>query len=191
MFEHWDSFYLMVGGAAGALIGLLFVVATLTRGRDRDSALHGASVYMSPVVLHMALVLTISALACAPRVPVALSAAAIAVAGVVGLIASARVVYHLAIGQTFQGAHWTDVWCYGVFALVADLALTASAFEVWMGAPGIAAREVAASVVAILLIAIRNAWDLVTWISAVNNTAQPAVGPTASDPPVSPAPAGR
>lgn len=170
MFRGWDSFYLMVGGAAGALIGLLFVVATLTRGRDRDSALHGASVYMSPVVLHMALALSISALATAPGVPTGIAAAIIGAAGLIGLAAAGRVIYHLAIAKSFPGAHWTDLWCYGVFAFVADLALTGSAFEVWMGAPGVASREVAASVVAILLIAIRNAWDLVTWISAVNNT---------------------
>ena len=175
MFEGWDSFYLLVGGAAGALIGLLFVVATLTRGRDRDSALHGASVYMSPVVLHIALVLVISALATAPGIPTGLAAGVIGLAGLIGLVASGRVIWHLAVGKTFAGAHWTDVWCYGVFAFVADLALAGSAFEVWMGAPGTAAREVAASLVAILLIAIRNAWDLVTWISAVNNA------PPASD----------
>jgi hypothetical protein len=28
-FEEWESFYLIVGGAAGALIGLQFVVMTL------------------------------------------------------------------------------------------------------------------------------------------------------------------
>jgi len=183
MFEHWDSFYLLVGGAAGALIGLLFVVATLTRGRDRDSALHGASIYMSPVVLHMALALSISALATAPAISAPLQAAIIGIAGLIGLIASGRVIYHLTVSKTFQGAHWTDVWCYGVFAFVADLALTGSAFEVWMGAPGLAAREVAASVVAILVIAIRNAWDLVTWISAINNAPDAPGAQGASSPP--------
>ena len=29
LFSQWDSFYLIVGGAAGALIGLQFVVLTL------------------------------------------------------------------------------------------------------------------------------------------------------------------
>ena len=28
--QGWESFYLLIGGAAGALIGLLFVVITLT-----------------------------------------------------------------------------------------------------------------------------------------------------------------
>jgi len=34
MFQHWDSYYLLLGSAAGALIGLLFVVATLSAGRE-------------------------------------------------------------------------------------------------------------------------------------------------------------
>jgi hypothetical protein len=129
------------------------------------------------VVLHIALVLAISALATTPRISTGLAASAIGLAGLIGLVAAGRVIWHLGFGKTFSGAHWTDLWFYGVFAFAADLALAGSAFEVWMGAPGVAAREVAASLVAILLIAIRNAWDLVTWISAVNNA------PQAADPP--------
>src|SRR4051794_7736292 len=126
MFEHWDSFYLLVGGAAGALIGLLFVVATLTRGRDRDSALHGASIYMSPVVLHLALVLTISALATAPGLQLATMGALIGAGAAVAIVASARVVYHLSIGKSFAVPHWSDLWFYGLFPLAADLALAGS-----------------------------------------------------------------
>lgn len=170
MFEHWDSFYLLVGGAAGALIGLLFIVATLTRGRDRDSALHGASVYMSPVVLHLALVLAISALAAVPGIDPETGGRLVAVAGLIGVVASARVVYHLAIAKTFAGAHWTDMWCYGLAALAADLAMTGAASAVWWASTRAADLAIGASLVAILLIAIRNAWDLVTWISAVNNS---------------------
>ena len=170
MFDHWDSFYLLVGGAAGALIGLLFIVATLTRGRDRDSALHGASVYMSPVVLHLALVLVISALASTPGVDAETGGLLVGVTGLVGVATSARVVYHLAIARSFPGAHWTDLWCYGVAALAADTALTVAASAVWWSTTRMADLAIAASLVAILLITIRNAWDLVTWISAVNNT---------------------
>jgi hypothetical protein len=32
MFSGWDSFFLLIGGAAGAMIGLLFVVASLPPG---------------------------------------------------------------------------------------------------------------------------------------------------------------
>lgn len=172
MFEHWDSFYLLVGGAAGALIGLLFVVATLTRGRDRDSALRGASVYMSPVVLHLALVLVISALATAPAIGTTTGAVIIGVCALLAAGASTRVVYHLAVGKTFASAHWTDVWCYGLMPLAADLALIGAAIAGLRASREIAAEACAVSLVAILLIAIRNAWDLVTWISASTNADQ-------------------
>ncbi len=41
MFEHWDSYYILVGSASGALIGLLFVVATLQSGRDPEASARG------------------------------------------------------------------------------------------------------------------------------------------------------
>ena len=36
MFEGWENFFLIVGPSAGALIGLMFVVVTLSQGRDRQ-----------------------------------------------------------------------------------------------------------------------------------------------------------
>ena len=48
MFRGWDNYYFMIGSAGAGLIGLLFVVVTLTQGIDRDRALRGASLYMTP-----------------------------------------------------------------------------------------------------------------------------------------------
>lgn len=167
MFEHWDSFYLLVGGAAGAIIGLLFVVVTLMKGaQDPDGALRGASVYLTPVVQQLGMVLVVSAVAAAPGLSVAESGLALGVCGLAGLVSSSRVVFHLGIGKTFPTAHWTDFWWYGAAAVAADLLLAASAAAIWLASPAYAARGVAVGVVLILLIAIRNAWDLVTWISA-------------------------
>ena len=126
MFEHWDSFYLLVGGAAGALIGLLFVVATLTRGaQDPDSALRGASVSLSPVVVHLGAVLAISALATAPGLSTATLGLVIGALAVGELAASGRVMFHLGIARTFPTAHWTDFWWYGAAAFAADLLMGA------------------------------------------------------------------
>ncbi|HSV02009.1 MAG TPA: hypothetical protein VLI41_02290 [Phenylobacterium sp.] len=165
MFDHWDSFYLLVGGAAGALIGLLFIVATLNKGLDADSALRGASVYMTPIVVHLGLVLTISGLAAAPGLTRQADGLVLALATVVGVISAGRVILHLAVTRLLRAAHWTDVWCYGALPLGAYLALGASTAAIWLR-PDWAARGVAVSLLAVLLIAIRNAWDLVTWISA-------------------------
>ncbi|MDB5476642.1 MAG: hypothetical protein JWP49_2153 [Phenylobacterium sp.] len=174
MFEHWDSFYLLMGGAAGSLIGLLFIVATLTKGaQDPDSALRGASVYLSPVVIQLGVVLAISAIAAAPGLSVQLCGLAVAACGLVGLVAAGRVMFHLKVAKSFPTAHWTDFWWYGAAVFTADLLLTASAAAIWLAAPAHAARGIAVSLVLILLLAIRNAWDLVTWITAKGPGAQP------------------
>jgi hypothetical protein len=178
MFEHWDSFYLLIGGAAGALIGLLFIVATLTRDVDTDSALRGASVYMTPVVIHLGVVLSLSGVAAAPGLPTAADGAILAAAAALGLVTSLRVVYHLLANPLFRTAHWTDVWCYGAMPAGAYLVLAASAAAVWLR-PGLSADGVAASLLAVLLIAIRNAWDMVTWMSAK----APAPGAAGAPPP--------
>ena len=66
MFEHWDSFFLMIGSAAGALIGLLFIVATLTAGFEREQSQRGARLYLTPTVFHFAVVMVVGAIALAP-----------------------------------------------------------------------------------------------------------------------------
>jgi hypothetical protein len=69
------------------------------------------------------------------------------------------------VTSAVRATHWSDLWGYGLAPLATSLALAVSAGSVWF-APEWAARGIAASVVAMLLIAIRNAWDLVTWITA-------------------------
>jgi hypothetical protein len=169
MFEHWDSFFLLIGGAAGALIGLLFIVVTLMRGGDSGTRLRGASVFMTPTVAHLAMVLTVSALATAPGISMAAASGIIGVCALVCLAFSGRSLAMLATGG-IKATHWSDLWGYGVAPLAVSLALLASTAAVWFAPDGFApdwgARWIAISLVAILLLAIRNAWDLVTWITA-------------------------
>jgi hypothetical protein len=164
MFEGWDSFFLLVGGAGGGLIGLLFVVVTLVQGTDARSKLRASSIYMAPIVFHLAAVLVLSAIADAP-LALMVQDAAIGAAALVGLGFSVRAVIMLGPSKTFTPSHWTDIWAYGVLPLIAYLPLVAAAAEIWI-APRWAAPCMAASLIALLLLAIRNAWDLVTWISA-------------------------
>jgi hypothetical protein len=164
MFEAWDSFYLLVGGASGALIGLLFVVATLNSGLDRDAALRGASLYMTPLVFHFAVVLVVSGLALAPSVPAGCAAIVAGLCALAGFAHALRVIIALSFGKLMIPPHWSDVWTYGA---------TPGIFYVGLGvaAAGLGAKTawgvdaVALATMALLLIGIRNAWDLVTWLA--------------------------
>src|SRR5919199_1077033 len=63
----WDSFYVVVGSSAGALIGLQFVVMTLIANRPVDrGTVQASNAFTTPSVVHFAAVLLLAALLSAP-----------------------------------------------------------------------------------------------------------------------------
>jgi hypothetical protein len=92
-----------------------------------------------------------------------------AIALAVAVWGAARGVYSIAgltrlrkIGE--DEVHWTDVWYYGVVPLALYVALAAVAagfLSGWQGAPW----GVAAVIVGLLLLSVRDEYDLVTWLA--------------------------
>jgi hypothetical protein len=161
MFERWHDFYLLVGSAAGALIGLLFVVATLTAGFSPERGRRGVAFFMTPTLFHLGVILALSAMAMAPDLDGRATGGLVAASALAG---AAFCVYAIAgIRSAGQADHWSDVWCYGAAPLAAYAALGVIAAAFWMGS--VAAPALAAVLMALLAIAIRNAWDLVTWMA--------------------------
>src|SRR5215467_5356607 len=76
----WDSFYVIVGSAAGALIGLQFVVVTLIAQRPIRASPEGSAAFGTPTVVHFGAALLLAAL----RVPWPTIAAPAALWGAVG-----------------------------------------------------------------------------------------------------------
>jgi len=165
MFEHWDSFYLLVGGASGGLIGLVFVVITLIRSNEATITLRTASVYMTPIIVHLLTALVLSALATAPALPPAAVGLIIGGVGLTALICAARVVVMMGLAHSITPAHWTDIWAYGLAPVASYLIVLGAAASAWI-APDWTARILGVGLIALLSIAVRNAWDLVTWITA-------------------------
>jgi len=164
MFEHWGEFYLMAGSAAAVLIGLIFVVVSLLQDSSRSSVLTGSQLYMGPIVLMVSFDLVLSAAALTPTMDakhLALIAGVIAVWGIVRAVMSL-----IGIGR-LEGehkAHWTDAWFYAVIPLALYLCLGLVAGGLWHGSDW-AVLGYAGTIVAMLLLAIRNEWDLITWIA--------------------------
>lgn len=164
MFQHWGEFYLLAGSAAAVLIGLIFVVMTLMQDRPRSSVLNGSKLYMGPVVLQVSFVLALSATALAPGVtPRAYAALAGAVA-VWGLARGAQSIMGIQGLSGEDTPHWTDVWFYGAAPTLLSVALGIVALGFWSEQKW-AEHGVAAVVTGVLLVSIRNEWDLVTWLA--------------------------
>ena len=165
MFEGWENFFLMVGGAAAVLIGLIYVVISLMHDRPRSSVLAGSRLYMGPIVLGVSFVLILSAAALTPGITSGWYAA---IAGVVALWGLARGIMSIAglsglVGKERE-VHWTDTWFYGFFPSLLYLAMGAVALAFWRGWSW-AHYGLAAVLTGALLLAIRNEWDLITWIA--------------------------
>ena len=173
MFEGWGEFYLMAGGAAAVLIGLIFVVISLMQDRSRESVLGGSRLYMGPIVLGVSFVLVLSAAALAPGVDGPTFAAiglGVALWGLIrGLMSIAG------IRKLGQEVHWSDVWFYGVVPSAIYLAILGVAWGFWSGADW-ALKALAAVVTAMLLLAVRNEWDLITWIAPKTGEVPPSLG---------------
>jgi hypothetical protein len=165
MFHDWSEFYLLAGSAAAVLIGLVFVVVTLMQDRPRSSVLSGSKLYMGPVVLHMSFVLVLSGAALVPNIDGRQFAT---VAWIIALWGVARGIYStiglVRIWTPTNEVHWTDMWYYGVIPSVLYVAMGVVAAGFWMGAAW-AADGIAAIVTGLILLSIRDEYDLVTWLA--------------------------
>ena len=169
MFHGWDNYFTLLGTAAGGLIGLLFVVVTLTSGYDRAKAQRGQSIYMTPTMLHFAVVLSASAMTLVPGLTAFRATALMAVATLVGLVNTVWACLGIRmLGKGEDPPHWTDFWLYGAAPALIYVALGGACGLFAVGSD-LAPHALAVLLLALLLLGIRNAWDLITWMAPGRN----------------------
>jgi hypothetical protein len=177
MFEGWTDYFVLLGTAAAGLIGLLFVVVTLTTGLERSRALRAGGVYMTPIAIHFGVVLSISAITLVPRLTAVEAAALLALFAALGFSGATRTCFGIVdFHKGGSPPHWSDFWGYGAAPAAGDLLLGIAAYGVWRG-DGWALYLLAAVLLVILLVSIRNAWDLLTWMAPGQATGQSAGPP--------------
>jgi len=174
MFHGWDNYFQMMGAASAGLIGLLFVVVTLTAGFETSQAQRGQAFYMTPTGLNFASVLTISAMALAPGLSPTAMAIAFGLVALIGLGNAIRASIGIARPRaSTDRPHWSDFWCYGAAPVAIYLGLLAATIGLATRASW-AVHALAGLLLFQLLLGIRNAWDLVTYIapraSAISQT---------------------
>ena len=164
--DSWHEFFLLAGTAGVTLTGLLFVVVTLGPRVVANESATGVRAFISPIAVFFAATMVVSMVALVPALPAVAFGALLCVggAGSVGYLAYTRV--HQRWRQNkLPVLDW--VW-YAGMPLAAYALLFVAGVGVLLQA-ALAIHGAALAVVLLLVIGIRNAWDIVIWISQQEN----------------------
>ncbi len=165
--EHWESFYVIVGAAAGALIGLQFVVMTLIAEKPPKRVAEANPVFATPTIVHFSVCFLVSALMSVPWARAAEAAWAWGLTGLFGFIYTLTVAARMRKQQAYMPD--AEDWVFhAVLPLAAYLFLGLSASYA-VSDEHSALFAVAAVAVALLFIGIHNSWDSIVFISTGQN----------------------
>jgi hypothetical protein len=159
---EWNSFYVIVGSSAGALIGLQFVVLTLISERiGMRRAPEASDAFATPSVVHFAVVLLLSAVLSAPWHALGIVSVFAGLVGVAGIIYTLIVARRMRTQKAYRPV--LEDWLFhALFPLLAYAMLVISAYVAthntrralfWIGT----------ATLLFLFVGIHNAWDSVTY----------------------------
>lgn len=157
----WESFYVIVGSSAGALIGLQFVVLTLIAERPHSQMEEASAAFATPSVVHFGVALFLSAIGSVPWRSIGSLAIFWGLVGVVGIVYTLIVARRMRLQKAYRPV--LEDWLFhALLPLAAYLLLVVAA---WLargeGRPALFC--VGAATLAYLFVGIHNAWDAVTW----------------------------
>ena len=162
----WDSFYVIVGSSAGALIGLQFVVMTLVAANPPKGVSEGSAAFSTPTVVHFSAVLLLSALVRIPWETVGSAAIAWGVLGLCGLIYTLSITRRMHTQSVYKPV-FEDWLFHAVLPIAAYAALGISALAA-VSSTRDALFGIGTAGLLLLFTGIHNAWDAVAYHVIVN-----------------------
>ena len=165
MFEElkaWHDFFLLAGGASATLLGLVFVSLALVANlaelpQDED-------LFASPIRMQFTCALGLSAVCLVPWQSTRLFGGLIALLGTAAVTQPLVRIPRLRRFQRRTQHASASLWLNIVLVpLVADVLSITSGVLIWQGESR-AFGGVAAAVLLLVLIGLRNAWNLTVWI---------------------------
>jgi hypothetical protein len=155
----WENFYVIVGSAGAALIGIQFVVITLVTDMQPPPSFDSINAFGTPTVVHFSVALVISAIMSVPWNSLVPASIALTLCGLAGL-AYGIVVHRRARRQTTYEPVLEDWIWFVILPTICYLALTLA--SVFLRRSDSCFMMIAAAALGLLLIGIHNAWDSIT-----------------------------
>ncbi|MGZ5854123.1 MAG: hypothetical protein ACXWJ0_08275 [Xanthobacteraceae bacterium] len=165
--REWHEFYILLGTAAASLVALLFVAGSIGVGSLKGERAAATKTYFSPIVIHFSSVHFSSLIMLIPEGVPLLIEALLAVNAIVGTIVG-LVVFTRASHSQHEALVFFDRFAYGAIPALAYVLIFAAAIlsaRGWMWS----LHLVGAGVLALLLVNIRNAWDMMVTMVRVQS----------------------
>jgi hypothetical protein len=163
LLTEWESFYVIVGSSAAALIGLQFVVIALISDTRTPSTKPEIDAFATPTIIHFAASLILSAILSAPWRALENARVVLGACGIVGLFYASLVIRRIRRQTTYQVVAEDWIW-HVTLPLLAYITFVAASLEL-VSAPHQSLFALAATALLLLFIGIHNAWDTVTYIA--------------------------
>ncbi|HET9000511.1 MAG TPA: hypothetical protein VFP86_12765 [bacterium] len=162
--QRWHDFYLLVGGAAATLVGLMFVAISLGSRLITQESLPALRVFVDPTLIHFIYVLVIATVVVLPT----LTRNALGVLLIiVGLLSFARALRMVPFMYQQTRKHVVDAhdWVWHLIApSVSYLMVGGAGIGLVLGVD-LAFNGLAFASILLLVAGIRNAWDMVVWFA--------------------------
>ena len=171
LFHTWHDFYVLVGTASATLVGLMFVAASIGGSVFNETHRIALQSFISPTVVNFAAVLFICIGVMIPSQTWLSLGLLLAGGGVAGLVYAGRVWFQMFVRRRFQ-VDAIDRMFYATVPLLGYLLVLAAGILLLLG-KGWSAEVTAAALVVLMFAAIRNAWDMTTWIMMRTPTSVP------------------
>lgn len=158
----WANFYVIVGSAAAALTGLMFIVITLIAGINFRRSNSTISAFGTPNVVHFCLALLTAATLSAPWQAFWQVGLLLALVGLGGTIYAIIVLRRARRQDEYQPVLEDWLW-HTIFPFIAYIAIVGAAILL-LSNPEIALFIIGAATILLLFIGIHNAWDTVAYL---------------------------
>ncbi len=155
--HDWHEFFIAIGAASAGLLGAMFVVASIGSGFLTKKHAAATRVFLTPTVIHLATVMFACALTVVPTLERVSFGVVFGLGGLIGLI------YSCEIGLNVKRRREIDaedrIW-YAALPVLGYAAIAVAGLLALLGKP--AGLEIlAAALVLLLAVGIRNAWDMI------------------------------
>jgi hypothetical protein len=160
--SEWHDFFVLLGTAAGTLVGLLFVAATVSSGVFSLERRAPLRMFLSATVVHFSSVLAVSLIMLLPLASWLLLGVIVLVCALVGLGYSGLALRDCVRDGLITNIDWEDRTWYGVLPFAAYTAELMTGIALAYGAiAGCAALAICMGL--LLVVGIHNAWDITVW----------------------------